>query len=221
MRRLIVLAAILTTLAAAAAPAVAGSTLLDGPDPAIWLSDPEGIDGVSGIEQGDTVDGSGGKARVTDNRATIKVRATGLETDHAYTMWIVYFNDQTLCVDGCNGPDLAVAGGGVVWGDGRIAGHNGKATFVARLRDGDAADYVGETSPPPFAFAPFDAGGNNEFHVVIRSHGPLVPGEVYEQLTTFGGGCQVNVGPAPAEQGDFPVPLESGECGDVQLYVFS
>jgi hypothetical protein len=221
MRRSIVLLAVATFIASVATPATASHRhVLDGPAPAIWLSDPEGDIGNHGIEQFAPVDGSSGRAFVVNDRARIKVKATGLEPGHAYTMWIVFFNDQTLCIDGCNGADLGT-GGGVIYGTGRVANRNGKATFRANLRTGDGAEYVGETPPPPFATAPFQAGSDNEFHIVIRSHGPLIRGEIWEQLTTFGGGCDVQVGPAPEEVGDFPVPLAPGECGDVQLYVFS
>jgi hypothetical protein len=197
--------------------AMAHTVSLD-PDPGFWLSDPEGVDGVSGVEQGDVVEGGAGSATVSHNRARIKVKTTGLEPGHVYTMWVVYFNDSSLCVDGCNGSDLPVAGAGVIWGAGRIAEENGQATFVATLRDGDGAEYVGNSPPPPFAFAAFEAGPNNEFHIVIRSHGPTIAGEIRAQLTTFGGGCEVNVGPFPEQIGDFPVPAAPGECGDVQLY---
>lgn len=221
MRRFTVLV-IATLLIAAAVPAAAvPGEPLDGPDPAIWLSDPDGIDGDAGTEQGDPVIGSSGTATVHVDGARVRVTATGLEPGHVYTMWLVYFNDHTLCIDGCNGPDLPVAGGGVLWADGRMAGATGTATFKARLASGDGADTIGETPPPPFAFAAYAAGADNEFHVVIRSHGPKVPGEIFDQLTTFGGGCLVEVGPMPAQMGDFPVPSAPGECGDVQLYVFS
>jgi hypothetical protein len=209
----------LLALMTVSSAALAHTTTLD-PDPGFWLSDPDGIDGVSGIEQGDLVEGSSGQAAVRHNGAQIKVKARGLEPGHAYTMWVVYFNDSTLCVDGCNGADLGVAGGGVIWGAGRIGGGNGQATFVANLQTGDGADHVGDTPPPPFAFAPYEAGANNEFHIVIRSHGPRIPGEVHDQLTTFGGGCETNVGPFPEQIGDFPVPAAPGECGDIQLYAF-
>ena len=76
-----------------------------GPSPAIWLSDPDGVDGVAGIEQGDPIEGARGRATVFDGGARIQVGATGLEPAHAYTMWVVYFNDSALCVDGCNGAD--------------------------------------------------------------------------------------------------------------------
>ena len=192
---------------------------MDGPDPAFWLSDPDGVDGVSGTEQFDPVVGSSGWATVHRNRARIKIRATGLEPGHTYTMWVVYFNDSSKCVEGCNGPDLVAAGGGVIWGAGKIARRNGRATFTARLKTGNGAAFD-PTPPPPFAHAPYEAGPNNEFHVVIRSHGPKIRGEIREQLTQFGGGCEVNVGPPPEGVGDFPVPAAPGECGDVQLYVF-
>jgi hypothetical protein len=200
--------------------ALAHGTALDGPEPAIWLSDPGGVDGISGIEQGSAVEGSSGKATVRHHRARIKVRATGLEPGHVYTMWVVYFNDSSKCVDGCNGEDFLAAGGGVIWGAGKIGNRAGRATFVAKLRTGAGAEYVGSTPPPPFAFASYQPGSNNEFHVVIRSHGPKIRGHVRDQLSTYGGGCETNVGPFPEQVGDFPVPAAAGECGDIQLYVF-
>lgn len=78
-----------------------------------------------------------------------------------------------------------------------------------------------EEDPPPFAFAPYEAGPHNEFHIVIRSHGPKKAGEVGAQIGTFNGGCEVEVGPPPESEDVFPVPEKSGECGDVQVYVFS
>jgi hypothetical protein len=200
-----------------AVPASAGTTSLDGPNPAIWLSDPDGVDGSSGTEQGDPVVGSSGTATVNNNGATIEVKATGLEKDHAYTMWVVFFSDQTTCGDngsgnaGCNGDDLGGANG-ITYGAGAVVGGSGNATFVARLGDGS----VGSLVP-----GVYEAGVDNEFHIVIRSHGPKIPGMVSDQIHTLEGGCDVEVGPDPEETGDFPVPALPGECGDVQLYVFS
>lgn len=220
---LLVLVAVALLLGATAVPAAATVDRLDGPAPASWLSDPDGVDGNSGTEQGHPVVGSSGSATVNDGGATIRVRATGLEPGHAYTMWVVYFSDQRGCVDGCGGDDLsreAVGGGGVLFGDGKVVGGSGTATFATRFNTGEGADAIGPP-PPSFAFGPYQASPHNEFHVVIRSHGPKIAGQVDDQIHTFGGGCVVEVGPAPAEQGDFPVPVEPGECGDVQLYIFS
>lgn len=227
MRRTLVLAMTVGLIVGVlATPGAAATGTLDGPDPAIWLSDPEGDVGDNGIEQGDPVAGSSGTAKANGNGTTITVNTTGLEPGHTYTMWVVYFNDSALCEDrgsgvaGCNGEDLRFAGGGVLFGNGQVVGASGTATFTARMNSGDGADTLGPP-PPPFGFAPYQAGENNEFHVVIRSHGPKITGEVGEQIHTFGGGCTTEVGPAPEQQGDFPVPAAPGECGDVQLYVFS
>lgn len=221
MRRIFTVLAIISMIAATAGPAAAHTTVLDGPNPAIWLSDPDGVDGDSGVEQGDPVVGTSGSARVNHNKARIRVRATGLEAWHTYTMWVVYFNDSTLCVDGCNGADFAAAGGGVIYGSGRIAWRNGKATFRATLAEGAGSDVLAPHGPPPFALAEYVPGPNNEFHVVIRSHGPIIRGQLWDQLTTYGGGCETNVGPMPEQEVDLPVPSARGECGDIQLYVFS
>lgn len=223
MRRTIVLTTVIAMLLAVAAPAGARRESLRGPDPAVWLSDPDGDDGDSGIEQFDPVDGARGFAVVGRRAARIAVRTTGLAPRHTYTMWIVYFNDATRCEgdEGCNGADFDQAGAGVVYGTGRIASSNGTARFAARLRAGEGSDVVGNTPPPPFATAAYEPGPHNEFHVVLRSHGPIIPGQVVDQLTTFNGGCEVQVGPPPEQVGDFPVPSAAGECGDVQLHVFS
>lgn len=207
MRRLFVtLVASATMLVGMAVP---GSAITQSAEPiaAFWLS------GFPDHAQGDPIDGASGTARLNNNGATITVKATGLEAGHAYTMWVVYFNDKGECVGGCNGPDLSGLGG-VTYGDGKVVGGSGNATFVARMNPGD-----GPTQGPP-GVVPYEHI-DPEYHVVIRSHGPAIPGEVSAQIHTFAGGCSVEVGPAPEEVGDFPVPSAPGECGDVQLYVFS
>ena len=211
---------VLLALMTISGTAFASGRTIDGPDLAIWLSDPDGVDGDNGIEQGDTIEGAGGTVIVSDDGMKVKIRATGLVPGHVYTLWVAYFNDSSKCIDGCNGPDFAAAGGGVLGLAGRIGGGNGQATLIGHLENGAGADYVGSPPPPPFAFAPYDPGPNNEFHLVIKSHGPRIPGLVHDQLTTYGGGCEVNVGPFPGQVGDFPVPSAPGECGEIQLYVF-
>lgn len=207
MRRLFVtLVAAATMLFGTALPGLATTDAVE-PVAAFWLS------GFPDHAQGDPVEGATGTARVNNNGATIRVNATGLESGHAYTMWVVYFNDKGECVGGCNGPDLP-GNGGVTHGDGKVVGGTGSATFVARMNPGD------EPSQGPPGVVPYEHV-DPEYHVVIRSHGPVIPAEVAAQILTFDGGCEVEVGPAPEEIGDFPVPSEPGECGDVQLYIFS
>jgi hypothetical protein len=219
MRRLLLLLMSMVLLTVGAVPASAGTTSLDGPAPAFWLSDPDGDDANNDTEQFDDVEGSSGSATLNNNGATIKVNATGLEPGHAYTMWVVFFSDQTTCADNgsgnarCNGDDLGGANG-ITYGAGEVVGGSGNATFVARLSDGSTGSLVPGV---------YEVGADNEFHIVIRSHGPTIPGDVSDQIHSLDGGCEEGheVGPDPEEEGDFPVPALPGECGDVQLYVFS
>lgn len=202
-------------LATIAAPATARTNQLT-PQPngeGFWLA---------GEDAGEEVAGSSGRATVNNNGATISVRATHLMPGHAYTMWIVYFNDGTACEFGesdpdtnCGGGDLVAGRGGVNYGDGKVAGGTGEATFTARLNAGDGPD-----QGPPGVVA-YDPSESPDFHVVIRSHGPKRPGMVSEQILTFNGGCDVEVGPPPGQSGpQFSIPDEPGECGDIQLYIF-
>lgn len=218
MRRTLTMLAAIAVLMALAVPANASAVVLEDPIN-FWLSDPDGVDGDNGIEQGDVIANGHGRAVIRHDRAAIRIETEGLVPGHVYTVWVVYFNDKTLCVDGCNGPDFGVAGGGVIFGDGEVAALDGSVSFFVDLRNGAGAEFDA-TPPPPFAHASYEASLNNEFHIAIRSHGPQIDGLVDEQLTSYGGGCEVDVGPTPGEVGDFPVPSAPGECGEVQLYIF-
>jgi hypothetical protein len=222
MRRriLVLLFALAMALVTVAAPATARTNrLTPQPDGEGWW--------LAGDDADMEVAGSSGRATVNKNGATISVRATDLMPGHAYTMWIVYFNDGTACQFGefgpdtnCGGGDLAAGRGGVNYGDGKIVGGTGEATFTARLNAGDGPDR-GPRPPDLPGVMPYEPSDYPDFHVVIRSHGPKIPGEVSEQILTFEGGCDVEVGPPPGQSGkDFSIPDEPGECGDIQLYIF-
>jgi hypothetical protein len=51
-------------------------------------------------------------------------------------------------------------------------------------------------------------------HFVVRSHGPLLPGQVPEQRDTFAGECEEFLGPGEGPE------LERGQCSDLQFAVF-
>jgi hypothetical protein len=207
-------------LAGAVAPVSAAvdhlTPLLDGHG--AWLA---------GDDAGDEVAGSSGRATVNANGATVSVTATDLTPGHTYTMWIVYFNDATQCQFGesdpetnCGPGDLVAGRGGVNYADGKVAGGTGRATFSGRLNAGDGPDR-GPMPPGQPGVVPYEPSDSPDFHVVLRSHGPKIPGEVSEQILTFEGGCDVEVGPPPGQSGpEFSIPVEPGECGDIQLYIF-
>ncbi len=134
-------------------------------------------------------------------------------------MSVVHFNNGTDCAAGeiapptnCGPLDFLAGLGGATFGDGKVVGGSGKATFTAHLKAGDA---------PSFAGAAYQPGESPDFHVVLRSHGPKLPGSAQIQGPDPFGGCLAEVGPPPGSAGpQYPIPANDGECGDVQLYIF-
>lgn len=124
---------------------------------------------------------------------TMNIWTTGLDAGAAYTVWWVIFNDPAFCDGRCDGTDLGNPDvqGAVIGATGHVVGSTGTASFSASLREGDTR------GDQPFGL-PGDPGGlvdamNAEIHLVVRTHGPVIPRRVYEQISTFAGGCDVNV----------------------------
>lgn len=91
---------------------------------------------------------------------------------------------------------FVVPGAGSALAAGHVIGGSGRARFGGHMSAGDVlADPL-----------------NDEVHLVVRSHGPRIPGQVDEQILTAGGGCtsELPVGTMPADP---------GECATVQLSV--
>jgi hypothetical protein len=124
------------------------------------------------------------------------MHAENLVPGNAYTAWFVIFNDPDACInDGC-GVDDVFANRGVPslrFGSGHVVGGSGNGNFGGHLG-------VGNTGGPPCAMdanLAFCGPGlvdayATEVHLVLRNHGPAIPGLVDEQISSFGGGCQVN-----------------------------
>ena len=173
-------------------------------------------------------DGSGpvGEAMLvrTPNGVHTKIWTTGLDPSAVYTVWWVIFNYPQFCtdvidgIDGCNGPDLFFSpgvAGCVIWATGHPIGPDGTGYFAASLNEGDTS---GDQPFDP-GTGPFDIPGCNgglhdsevaEIHVVLRTHGPIVPSLVYEQMGTYAGGCN----------GTPPFFDDVPPCGDQQFAVF-
>ncbi|MDH3674054.1 MAG: hypothetical protein OES12_01055 [Anaerolineae bacterium] len=129
-----------------------------------------------------------------------------------YTVWWVIFNDPDNCVDGCDGADIDACapecddeGISVLWATGSVIPANGKGEFQADLAEGIPSGQV------LFGQGLTDAEGA-EIHMVIRTHGPPIPGLVDEQITLFGGGCDVE------HEGDLPVGV-GYPCEDQQFAI--
>ncbi len=134
---------------------------------------------------------------------------------HTATMWWVIFNKPENCDGDCSGADLAKddVDADLMIATGGIVSNNGVVTFAAHLKEGDiTGSYINE-------FFGLDRVGlvdseNAEIHLVARSHGPKIPGEVDAQTSSFAGGCTMFFDPFTV------IPVALGECGDIQFSVY-
>lgn len=144
----------------------------------------------------DVVPNSSSKLTRNNNGISMNIKTTDLEAGAAYTIWWVIFNNPENCSDGECGendvlppgvnPDADVS---VAFAAGHVIGNNGKGNFGGHLS-------VGDTSGLHPAFLDtnglVDAHGA-EIHLIVRNHGQPIPGEVSEQISTFFGGCPLNI----------------------------
>jgi len=154
---------------------------------------------------------------------SMTMETTGLEPNHVYTVWWVIFNNPENCTDDLCGPDdvfLMEDGEFVLTDDGlrqpNVAGRemtqasslratgnigyeDGTSVFRAHLPINDTTDDI--------AFGPalLDSMGS-EVHLIIRTHGEMIPELLNEQLMTAWGGC--------------PDPYDRAPCRDIQISIF-
>jgi len=129
-----------------------------------------------------------------DNGVTVQASVEGV-TPGAYTLWWVMWNNPEACgADGCTDADFGTPGLDVDIGyaTGHVVGNGGKLTLVAHVAEG------GSLSGFPTEFGITSGSGlldalNAEIHIVIRSHGPTIPGVVGEMTHTFAAGCDYSV----------------------------
>jgi len=74
----------------------------------------------------------------------------------------------------------------VLWATGHVVGDDGQAGFAGQLQVGNPPGQV------MFGSGLLEAQGA-EVHLILRTHGLPIPGWVDEQISTFEGGCEVNV----------------------------
>ncbi len=150
------------------------------------------------------------------NGITVNFKATGLIPDHAYTLWWVIWNNPENCVvmGACadadfGDPDVQVE---LMYANGHVASGNGKGNFSAHLNENDASGTINPLFGLPSYGGLHDAE-KAEVHMVLRSHGPKVPGIVNEQIGSYLGGCPLEFpyGFPPFTE----IPDAVGECGDI------
>lgn len=143
----------------------------------------------------------GGAGTVFRTRQSVDARiaTSGLDLNAAYTVWWVVFNNPGACDAPCNEPDLfnPAVDASVFYAAGFISGADGTGNVTAHL---DAGRLPSGIDVLPVGTGRGLRRGNGlraEIHMVIRSHGPLVVGQVDEQIGSFNGACTTAVPPGP------------------------
>lgn len=110
--------------------------------------------------------------------------------DSAFTLWGVVFNEPEDCSGGiCDDDDVfsdpVSPMTAVLFLAGQRVQSNGRLAFGASLPEGATLGAL------PFpADSLFDADAA-EVHLILRTHGDYLPGIADEQISSFGGGCEV------------------------------
>lgn len=208
----------------------------DGEDGAIGPEGPQGEQGIPGMDGADGEDVSVNDIESTadvyhpildmvlgsstliksGDKTTAKFETSNLVPGYAYTLWWVVFNRPEICATTpCGLPDLGNPDTKVdlLFASGRVADETGNAIFSGYLLEND-----GSTSINDILGLPIDVGGlwdnqTAEIQLVLRSHGPAIPGMVEEQISSYDGGCTVFF--LPFEE----VPDEEGECAETQVSI--
>jgi hypothetical protein len=153
------------------------------------------------------------------NGINVNFKTSNLIKGHAYTLWWVVWNKPENCSGypgACTDADFALANEVevvVLYATGHVAGSNGKGNFSAHLSENDASGSINDLFGLPLVNGLYNAE-TAEVHLVLRSHGPATPGLIQDQIHSYEGGCEVELGTFTGL-----IPAEQGECGDIQAAV--
>lgn len=123
---------------------------------------------------------------MTKAGAFASVETKELVPGNAYTLWFVVINDPASCENSpCNADDVlkrtSMTKADVGYGDGLVAGPNGKGHFTAFRPLG--------ALPQAWLGTGFKDPWGAEIHLVVHDHGPLIPGREAEMTGSYRGGC--------------------------------
>jgi hypothetical protein len=128
----------------------------------------------------------------TPNGVNFRVNTNSLMPGHAYTLWVVIFNEPGQChtaPDMCTPADLFHTGAkpDMLYGAGVVTGGSGMATLSGRTRVGDVSGSV-QAPAGLLSYGLIDPFGA-EFHLVVRDHGPVIPEFMPDMIHSLAGGC--------------------------------
>ena len=150
--------------------------------------------------------------------ARLRLKSADLTPGDAVTIWWVIFNQPEACaayptgtcgLDDLANPDVAAE---ITYATGNVINRYGKARFSAQLE-------VGHTAQEWFGNG-FTNPTGAEIHVVVHSHGQVIPELLDDMIGTFRGGCRDDemITPEhPAYEDGTPGP---NQCVDLQFAVF-
>jgi len=141
-----------------------------------------------GFPDGDwlVVEGASSTLKRNENGITVNFKTNGLIPGNAYTLWWIVFGEVP-------GPPASL------YATGHVVGASGTGNFSAHLS----------------ASSEFNNPQTAEVHMVLRTHGPAVPGVVNEQIGEYNGGCVVKLPFGPGRI--WPDSDEVGRCADIQV----
>jgi hypothetical protein len=138
------------------------------------------------------IDGASASIVRTKNGVNFAVHTNSLMPGHAYTLWVVIFNEPGQCLTApgtCTPNDLfnPAAKPDMLYGAGVIASGSGSATLAGRIQVGDVS---GSVQAPVGLLSnglidPYGA----EIHVVVHDHGPAIPQFLPDMIQSLAGGC--------------------------------
>ena len=160
-----------------------------------------------------------GSSRLVRNKNGISMtlQTSGLTAGHPHTVWWVVFNEPGACEnnpDPCGLTDLFDddVKADVLYAAGNVIGGIGTGNFAAHLSEGDDSGSIASLFGLPAAEGLIDAE-TAEVHLIVRSHGPKIPGQVDDQINSFNGGCSGD------DLAGGAVPVNVGECSDIQFSI--
>jgi hypothetical protein len=163
--------------------------------------------------RGAAVTGSHATVRRTGDAVEFEIGTSGLTPGNAYTVWVMAFNNPTVC-GGDGAPEGFRCGPGDMSNpDAGFALMFGGAGAFA---DSDAVDFRGRHATGENAGVELGTPGlldasRAEIHLRVRDHGPAQPGFESDQVGTLMGGCTDDSAPGAGsgQHGTYP-------CRDVQ-----
>jgi hypothetical protein len=122
------------------------------------------------------------------NNLRARIATSGLDADAAYTVWWVVWNNPSLCSSPCGEDDLGIVGNSVFYAAGLVTGNDGTGNVTADLEAGQLPTGIDVLIPGGLRPG---RGLRAEVHMIIRSHGPIIPGAVATQIGAFDATCAV------------------------------